>query len=183
MATIPNLPGGERTGLLDDDQMIVDDGSTSTKILTMDKVSEAYQKLLSMGASITSTSSQTLTTDSLTLVEFDTTEWAVHVITDTLNDRLPIGSGQGGIYIATADIVWDTATTTALHRVVIRLNGTVNIAQSGAYSDSSGTFTQSAGIIYKVANNDDFKLYAYQNTGGNFDIAYARLSIARLWVQ
>ena len=176
---IPDLPGGSRTGLLADDLIVIDNGS-ATNSASLEQVSNQYLKNVSMGCRISSDTAQTLSDITLTQVSFDTVDFGVGSVDDVSSNRLAWTTGEQGLYILNALVIFDTSTTNTLHRLVLRLNGTGNTFQAGSYSDSSGDYAISVSGVWDIQISDTFEAWAYQNSGGNMDIVYKELSCLRI---
>jgi hypothetical protein len=84
----------------------------------------------------------------------------------TNNSRLTVPSGQGGTYLITAHLEWDT-NSTGYRSIGIRVNGTDIIAIQRFTSLGGGFATpQSVSTVYNLAVADYVEAIVRQNSGG-----------------
>jgi hypothetical protein len=118
-------------------------------------------------ANVYQTAPTSLASGTSTAVAFDTEledDTAMHSTTSN-NSRITIATA--GLYLVTAQVTFDTASSTGSRSVFIRRSGS-NVATSGGAA-SSGTHTESCTAPVRLTAGQYLQLFAYQDSGSAMD--------------
>lgn len=98
----------------------------------------------------------------------------------TNNSRITIPSGMGGVY-AMGAYVGFAANSTGHRRIILRLNGSVDMVASMVGGLPGGFLIPlNVDMVYQFVPTDYVQIFAYQNSGANLDVSTAALWIHRL---
>jgi hypothetical protein len=117
---------------------------------------------------------QSLTTATATALAFNSERFdqaggvaATHHDVTTNNSRLTCL--YAGIYQISGNIEWP-ANATGIRILIIRLNGTTEIARTAQIALSANALQQNLTGLYSLAVNDYLELVAYQNSGAGLNV-------------
>lgn len=128
------------------------------------------------GARVSRSSSQSITSDTLTPISFNTVAWDTGVALPTFDPFFAIGqptrltARATGVYQINGNIEWAATGAGIPLRVAIRVNGNTNIASTAQAVISSNQRFLEVGVQYTLNENDYVELIAYQNTGSPVNV-------------
>ena len=163
--------------------------STTERIFTAQRVKQAIAALETggggggsdIGAKVTNSSSQSLTSAVVTTLNFDTESYDTDSIHDTVTNNSRLTIKTAGKYVIVAGMRYTVAITTGNTFFRLLKNGTINLA----VEENSGS-TMRAGrtcsFIGDFAVNDYVEMQAQQNTGSSksTDTSYTFFSIQKI---
>ena len=124
------------------------------------------------GAAVTKNTTQTLSNATYTAVEYQVEDFDTDSFHSTVSNtsRMTIPSGKGGKYLITCAVTWKI-TSTGDRRIGIYKNGSALIYPIGIVPVAADDTRISTSVIYNLVANDYIEIFAFQNTGGNLNLA------------
>lgn len=124
-----------------------------------------------VGARVYNSANITLTTSVVTLMTYNSERWDNDSIHSTVSNTGRLTCQTDGYYLIDGHLRWAT-NSTGQRTLNIKLNGTTFIA-SASFDATAGSLPTSIGAatLYYLVVGDYVEMFAFQNTGGNLDIA------------
>lgn len=104
-----------------------------------------------------------------TALTFDTERWDTDTIHSTSSNTSRLTAKTAGKYLIFGNVRW-TSNGTGIRIILIKLNGTTNIAYVRVAAIVTDAEEMQVVTHYHLAANDYVELYAYQSSGGSLDI-------------
>ena len=156
------------TPALEDLLYIVDDpsGTPTSKRVTLANV---FGVALDVGARVYHDANQSTADNTDVVLAFNSERYDTDAFHDTVtnNSRLTVPSGQGGKYLISGHVTWDTNDTGSRYLKVL-LNGATTIASQQAPADNFNRM--SITTIYELSATDYIQLQSYQNSGDALNV-------------
>ena len=149
---------------------------TAAQVLTMNAGATAPEWAtaaaggFSPGCRVWRTGDQSISNASFTKVGYNaenssgSVNWDTDGDFDTTNNRFVVGTGDAGIYLATANIYWQNPNNGSVVRCNIRVSGNAN---TQTYHDANDALTKTTTCtaLFNLTVGQYLEVYTYQNTG------------------
>jgi len=150
---------------------------TNGQVLTADSTASTGMKWAAaaassfVGSSVYNTSNQSINSSTLTAITFNSESFDTDTFhsTSTNTSRFTIPSGKGGKYLVSATLNFGS-NATGVRYISLYKNGAAVIYGNSIPGSSAGGTAPVMSYVIDLAVNDYIELYAYQSTGGAFDV-------------
>lgn len=115
-----------------------------------------------------------INTSTVTALTFNSERYDVGGCHDTssLTSRLKVPTGEGGVFFIGGGVQWG-AHVTGYRSLLVRLNGSVILAQIDALSIGAAVMSQTIATMYALAAGDYVELCVWQTSGVSLNVNVA----------
>ncbi len=124
-----------------------------------------------IGARVYHDANQTISNATLTALACNSERYDTDSIHDNSTNNTRLTCITAGKYVISGSIRFAYGNTTGAYRIVIiRINGTTEIARQATFPSKAEDIHLSITTIYNLGVNDYAELIVYQNSGGNLNV-------------